>query len=308
MNNYPTPHQEKLLSLLENDKLPRKDQVRVELALKFYHKWIGLLNQVTEYNYHPDKTLIKLIKLLNIYKFYIDVNLIFDSPDDFLYRQKGQLKVDNSIIEEFLPRLTHPILIPELEILEVEIGPITAFSSIYFESSLNRFAVGGGIKIQNKAQDFAISKPLFLKASHSSNFTDSIMVETNLAYLVAECKTNLDKTMFQEGCATAHDLKSAVPGAKYFLLCEWLDMTPISTAPTDIDQVLILRKSRRINSNKRKEFSTFSGRQKNRNYYVSYLQQNPFRVEIFKHLINNIRMILNQDNPQESDVLELGYF
>src|SRR5258707_5790168 len=52
-----------------------------------------------------------------------------------------------------------------------------------------------------------------------------------------------DKTMFQEACATAHDTKSAVAGAKYYLLCEWLDMTPVSTAPTDID-----RKSTRLNS------------------------------------------------------------
>ena len=36
-------------------------------------------------------------------KYYIDVDLIFDSPEDFLYRQKGQLKLDNTVIEEFLP-------------------------------------------------------------------------------------------------------------------------------------------------------------------------------------------------------------
>lgn len=51
--------------------------------------------------------------------------------------------------------------------------------------------------------------------------------ETNIAYLACECKTNLDKTMFQEASATALDLKSTVPSAKYLLLCEWLDMTPI---------------------------------------------------------------------------------
>lgn len=50
------------------------------------------------------------------------------------------------------------------------------------------------------------------------------MAETHIAYVAAECKTNLDKTMFQEAAATALDVKSAVPGANYYLLCEWLDI------------------------------------------------------------------------------------
>lgn len=43
------------------------------------------------------------------------LDLIFDNLSDFLYRQKGQLKLDNSIIEEFLPWLLAPptcLLIP----------------------------------------------------------------------------------------------------------------------------------------------------------------------------------------------------
>jgi hypothetical protein len=39
-----------------------------------------------------------LLKLLIDYKNYIDIKLIFDSPNDFLYRQKGQLKLDNTIL------------------------------------------------------------------------------------------------------------------------------------------------------------------------------------------------------------------
>lgn len=54
--------------------------------------------------------------------------------------------------------------------------------------------------------------------------------------------------MFQEAAATALDVKTAVPVAKYYLLCEWLDMTPISTATTAIDEVIILRKARRLAS------------------------------------------------------------
>ncbi|MEC4895846.1 MAG: Bpu10I family restriction endonuclease [Oscillatoria sp. PMC 1051.18] len=234
--------------------------------------------------------------------------MIYDSTNNFLYRQKGQLKLDNTILEEFLPRLLGSNLISELENLEIDLGPMQCFSSVYFESSLDVAGIGGGMRIRTKNQDFAISKPLYLKASHSPNFEQEVVAKTNLAYVVVECKTNLDKTMFQEGCATARDLKSAVPGAKYYLLCEWLDMTPISTAPTDIDQVIILRKAKRISSHIRKEFSTFPGRQKNREFYLKYLKSNLLRVEMFERLIDNIRSLLNPESPSEEDVLSLGYF
>src|SRR5206468_18675 len=127
---------------------------------------------------------------------------------------------------------------------------------------LDAAAVGGGLQIRTKDQDFAIAKRLYLKASHSPGFDSQATLNriTNLAYVVAECKTNLDKTMFQEAVATAHDVKSAVPGAKYYLLCEWLDMTPLSTAPTDIDEVIIFRKARRLRSDVRANFAKAVGR------------------------------------------------
>jgi hypothetical protein len=55
--------------------------------------------------------------LLNQYRLFIYVELVFDSPQDFLYRQKGQLKLDNSVIEEFLPHLVRP------EVLAPSPGP-----------------------------------------------------------------------------------------------------------------------------------------------------------------------------------------
>ena len=46
------------------------------------------------------------------------------------------------------------------------------------------------------------------------------MADWELGYVMAELKTNLDKTMYQEASATAHDIKLAVTGAKYYLLCD----------------------------------------------------------------------------------------
>lgn len=304
---FPTPHLEKLNATLANDKLPTIDQTRVREAIEYYKEWIQNLESVPE---TPDEIIPKMVKLLNDYKLYIEVNLIFDSEDDFLYRQKGQLKLDNSIIEEFLPRLIIPSVIPELRNINIAAGPRSSFSSAYFSSSLDSPQIGGGLSIRTKDQDFAISKPLHIKASHSPHFepSDSITKSTYITYVAVECKTNLDKTMFQEACATAHDTKSAVSGAKYYLLCEWLDMTPLSTAPTDIDEIIILRKAKRLNSNVRKEFNTSLKRKVRREQYLEFLQTNPFRTELFERFVNHIRKLLINEIPIERNILELGYF
>lgn len=123
-----------------------------------------------------------------------------------------------------------------------------------------------------------------------------------------ELKTNLDKTMFQEASATAQDIKLAVPGANYYLLCDFLDMTPISTATTDIDEILVIRKAKRINSNIRKNFSTFSGRQQNRGWYVDYLKNNPYSPETLRRFFGHILSRIKNEELIESEVLDIGDF
>jgi len=302
--SLPTPHLEKLNATLQNDKLPHSERSRVEAAIERYSKWISSLSNVEG---DSDTIIEKMVNLLDEYKHYIDMDLIFDSPNDFLYRQKGQLKLDNSIIEEFLPWLINPSVIPELAD-DITSGPTTCFSSIYFSSKLDFPTRGGGMHIRSKAQDFALSRKLFIKTSHNPDFSDPADGETYIAYIAIEVKTNLDKTMFQEACATAHDVNSVVSGAKYFLLCEWLDMTPLSTAPTDIDEILILRCAKRLSSNIRKNFSSKDGRQKNRDGFENFLKTNPFKVEVFKRIVNHIKGVLDDDDPNEEDVLVHGFF
>ena len=306
MSGFPTPHLEKLTATHENDKLPACDKPRIERAIQRYHEWINALDAVTGKT--PAKRLEKLVALLNEYRLWVDVELIFDSEDNFLYRQKGQLKLDNSIIEEFLPRIINPSVLPEIASFDVAVGPAKCFSALYFESSLDVPQFGGGMTIRTKAQDFAISKKLFLKAAHGPDFKDAVRKDTFIAYVVSECKTNLDKTMFQEACATAHDVKSAVSGARYYLLCEWLDMTPVSTAATDVDEVIILRKSKRLGSNVRANFGSAKGRKDYRAKYIKRLTDNPLRVEMFQRFLGHVRGLLQSEAPVESDVLSKGYF
>jgi hypothetical protein len=303
MPNLPAAHGDKLKALLSNAKLPGTDKPRVEEAFHYYESWrAALLNLEGTFE---DK-ISQAVKLLNDYRLYLDLDVIFDSPNDFLYRQKGQLKLDNTVIEEFLPIVITGILQEDFAALNLEFGPNTCFSSIYFTSSLAAPEPGGGLTIRQKDQDFVISRPVYIQASHTHDFREVITGRTNLAYVAVECKTNLDKTMFQEAAATALDLKTSVPSAKYYVLCEWLDMTPISSSVTAIDEIIILRKAKRLPSSIRGQFNTIHGRRENRSTYEHHLRSNPFGMDTLARFINHVRRLLGETS--EDEVLKRGHF
>jgi hypothetical protein len=299
----PTPHGDKLRALLLNSKLPSRDVPRVEQAIERYQRWTEALYSVEGAD---AERLRHLVSLFNDYKYYIEIDLIFDSPQNFLYRQKGQLKLDNTIIEEFLPILVTTVLIDHFGEYDLVFGPTRCFSELRFESSITAPKSGGGMRLREKDHDFAISRPLYLQASYRSDFTEALQAETHVAYAAAECKTNLDKTMFQEAAATALDIKRAVPSAKYYLLCDWLDMTPINSSTTAIDEIIILRQAKRISSNIRGTFSTAEGRQEKRELFTNYLKAHPFSVGCFSRFLKHIKDMIEDTSADK--VLRQGYF
>lgn len=302
----PTPHKSKLEELLDNRKRPAEDVEAVLKALFQYKSWIGAMKSVTATG---NEKVSQLVQLLNAYKRNIELDLIWESRQDFLFRQRGQLKIDNSIIEEFLPWLVDVEIIPQLRTLDVFAGPAAAFAAAYFSTTLTGSVADIGLRVRRKDQDFTLSRQAFLRASFDPTFPSSSISDTSiwLAYVATECKTNLDKTMFQEASATSHDLKIAIPGSRYYLLCEYLDMTPISTAGTDIDEVLILR-GKRLGSNKRSAYSAASNRQKLRSEYIDYIEQNPIRESVVLRFVDHLRSLFTHADPDENDVVVKGYF
>jgi hypothetical protein len=299
----PTPHGDKLEALLQNEKLPAADHERIERAVVRYRGWRDSLTRLPA----GVDALPEAVRLLNEYRSFLDLEVVFDSADDFLYRQKGQLKLDNTVIEEFLPHLVSRIF-PEVS-SAFSVGPQSCFAALYFTSTIRTAAGSPGARTRTKDQDFTISKRLYLTASFNPEDVETVdRLEANLGYLCAECKTNLDKTMFQEACATAHDVKTAVPGAKYLLLCEWLDMTPISTSGTDVDEVLILRKAKRVGSQVRSAFATHVGRVAGRAEYARHLADHPFAIDVFQRFLTHVRGLLEDRDPDEGDVITRGYF
>jgi hypothetical protein len=305
----PKPHEKKLMALLENENLPQPDFPRVEDAVLRYKTWITAMDAL---DLEGAALITELVRLLNEYKRSIEIDLIFDSPGNFLYRQKGQHKVDNSILEEFLPRLADTRLVPGLALLEhCSVGPQAAFAAFIFSGSAHTSLNDGGIYIKKKDQDYALSKKVYVKASGGPSFTDAETLSTvlDVAYLAAECKTNLDKTMFNEGMETARALKQAVSGSRYLLICEWLDMRPIDTASTDIEEVIILRKSSRLGSQVRRHFNSVESRSTHRQEFIDFYDAHPLRVECFKRVVEHMRKVYPETTLlDETAVLERGYF
>ena len=302
-----TAHYDKLTALISNPKLPENDKPKVMEAFDRYKDWQKSMDETKG---NPNEIISSFLKATNEYKKFIEVDLIFDSQQDFLYRQKGQLKLDNTILEEFLPRLVDVRLVPGLSSVENLItGPQQCFSGFYIgpiTSQLN----DGGIFVKTKDQDFTVGRQLFLKASTSEKY-DSNTYESKLSigYFVSEIKTNLDKTMFQEAAATARELKNTVKDSRYVLLCEWLDMTPIDSRMTDIDNVILLRQAKRLSSNVRSNFSSTEGRKQSRTEFVRHLETNPLSLKSFKLIVK----LLNDAFPvitelSEDSVLQQGYF
>ena len=63
-----------------------------------------------------------------------------------------------------------------------------------------------------------------------------------------------------------------------------------------------------LGSNQRQGFSKFDVRQKEREKYKVYLEENPIRPERILRFVNHLRAIFNDTEIKETDVLERGYF
>jgi len=299
----PTPHLAKLNALLKNRRLPTSDKPRITKAFDHYKKWVSEMESVK-----PGRkgAVQKLVESTNRYKMFIELDLIFDSSEDFLYRQKGQLKLDNTILEEFLPQLMFRGLnLPENIF---EFGPQKTFAGLSFASGIANSGTGSQASLRTKDQDFVIGKRLHIMTSFNRDFQDAERMDTHLGYVCAECKTNLDKTMFQEAAATSRDLKIAVPSSLYFLVCEFLDMTPVSITSTHIDDVLIVRKTKRMSSNVRQEYRTAADRKVHRDEYIEFLEAAKYHADVFQRMIDKIQTMADDTDPNAVKVLKRGFF
>ncbi len=245
-----TPHKDKLIAALGNPKA-QADVPLLQEALAAYGTWTKQMESLTATG---KQRVLDMTHLLNQYKDRLEVELIAQKGSAFLKRQKGQLKLDNSVMEEFLIHLVDRRILTALPPFDLEVGPRTAFMTFSFRpSSVKALQGKPEIVIKAKDQDFTLGRTLHYQMSPDAAFpgAETASGELFLSVLSAEVKVNYDKTMFQECCGTASRLKQGCPSAKYFVLVEFLDMEAEDSRLTDIDNVFLLRHAKRLPSDKR---------------------------------------------------------
>lgn len=248
------PHRDKLKAALKNPKC-RDDKPILNEAYNEYEHWISRIGSIKS---NGREKVDEMVVLLNEYKDSLEVDLIAKKGTNFIKRQKGQLKLDNSVIEEFLMYLIDPTIFKNLPSdFEIEKGPHTAFMSLSFRpAGINFLNQKPEVVLKVKDQDFTLGKSVYYKFSSDPDFetNKTLSGELFMAVLAAEIKVNLDKTMFQECSGTASRLKQGCPISNYFVLVEYLDMLPEDCRLTDINNVFLLRKARRLPFEKRSIF------------------------------------------------------
>ncbi|MCB0374433.1 MAG: Bpu10I family restriction endonuclease [Sinomicrobium sp.] len=292
-----TPHREKLLAAINNPK-SNEDVALLKEAFAAYEIWISKTNALTS----TGQTRINgMTALLNEYKDYLEVDLIATKGSDFLKRQKGQLKLDNSVLEEFLIHLVNPAILNNLPNFDLETGPQTAFMSLAFRpSSISNLNEKPEVILKVKDQDFTIGKAIHYKFSSDADFSSKKTVDGKfyLAVLAAECKINYDKTMFQECAGTAARLKQGCPVAKYYALVEYLDMQPEDTRLTEIDNVFLLRKTKRLPFEKRSVLAEVKAQHKDF----------PISAEVIGMFVREIQNFIDTTWYNPDEALKRGSF
>ena len=245
-----TPHLDKLDAAISNPKCAQ-DVPLLEEAKELHSDWVYKMDALASYG---KQRVIEVVRLLNEYKDTFEVDLVMRRGSDFLRRQKGQLKLDNSILEEFLIRLVRSDIIQGVGNTRFVTGPQNAFMSLSFRPrGFNRLDQRPEVVLKTKDQDFVLGTEIHYRFSPNQDFRaeETATGSFVLAILAAECKVNLDKTMFQEASGTATRLKMGCPISKYFMLIEYLDMQPEDCRLTDIDNIFLLRHAKRLPYGKR---------------------------------------------------------
>jgi hypothetical protein len=104
----PTPHLDKLNAALVNALASADDKALLTEAKAAYEAWIAKTEALKATG---AARIAEMVGLLNAYKDKLEVELISKRGSRFIKRQKGQLKLDSSVIEEFLPLLIRPEII-----------------------------------------------------------------------------------------------------------------------------------------------------------------------------------------------------
>jgi len=184
----------------------------------------------------------KRVKWLNEYMDFINIPK-YRKEKGSITGFTSQSKLHSSVLEEFLFYLFKDIT--KVKLSGVALGPINAYTNLFFApSNIETLSDDPGLSINLKNQDFAISKSLTLIAQVESS-KKSHEEHIYIPIVSIECKTYIDKTMYEGSVATADKIKKGNPYALFIVVAETYDISEkVDPKYSSIDQIFVLRKQR----------------------------------------------------------------
>lgn len=255
-------HRQRLASCLSHDKIPdaEKSVIR-DTIIPACDAWLTTTTSVAA---------------LNEYKAVLDASI---AATEYISRNDGQLKVSGGVLEDYFVSLLRR---------SIDVPGFTVERQLPCASGLF-FSARGDPVVRTKVHDVVVARPA--RASFEVSRTSTTTTSMYLANVAIEIKTSLDKTMFQEACATAADLRRFLPDARYLLVCEWLDMAPIPTASTAISCAYVLRGRRKRGA---------AGKD------PSFLADNPIRECVVEKIVEDATSALSAAPVDHA--IRLGHF
>ena len=85
-------------------------------------------------------------------------------------------------------------------------------------------------------------------------------------------------------------------------------MTPVSIISTQIDDVVIVRKCKRMSSIVRQEYRTPESRKQYRQEYADFIDASKYYPDVFQKMIDKIQNLIDDTAPGVERVLKQGHF
>lgn len=229
-------HGDNLYHKIGSEKNPKNKKLLKEIKRE-YELWKNDSMKITG---DSDAHIRDKVRLFKKYKEFIDQPK-FKKEGGNKQGFTSQSQLHSSVLEEFMYYLFKDI--SELRDKKINWGRTKAYTNLYFAPpNIEKLEESSNIVINVKDQDFSISKEIVLKSRVTNN---KDWQESNLyvPIISIECKTYLDKTMYEGSVATAEKIKRGNPYCMFLIVTETYEVSlDVDPKYSSIDQIYVLRK------------------------------------------------------------------
>lgn len=160
----------------------------------------------------------------------------------------SQSKFESTILEEFIGYMLYPMAVRN----DLKCSPCKSYCQINLKlAGMSGEVHGEDILGQNvlldvyeKDQDMSVFREAVIGVKSPDGAWNECLVR--IPILSVECKTYVDKTMYESSVATAGRIKEGNPKSKFYMVAETYDIGRGVVLNDSIDNIFVIRKSSRV--------------------------------------------------------------